>query len=826
MLEQMKECIRNGQQDEAMEIAENLDIKLIKNNSDINLMADLYIENGLIEKGYECLREIYGRKKTRGLLFQLINTALEMKNVKAAEKYYADYIELSGNDFYNHIFKYKIKKLKGAPIEELIPILEKLKSEEYIEAWAYELAKLYHKAGMEEKCVKECNDIEIWFGDGPYVERARMLKAYHKGELDMDRLTAEKDRHAEKNNSENAETKKDDIPETVETTETTENTETTVIDTSGTADSETNVEETFSDETAETDEYTEDPGEMWDNDKTTLVEGLIGEETETDAVTDAGTAETGVVTVVTGAETADEESIKQKGEQEPEEEAVIDVGTEIGADLAECLTEGEAETEADSVESLTEGETETEADSVESLAESETETQTNSVESLSEGETETEVKAVIKVEPEDDFAEELKEYEEEKAVEAAEININTDIPEGEDAWIYSCLEEGERELGKQIQMEFEKDREYQSNWNKEQEKWRQSKNAGLKKSEKRGTNNDIDDAMIEDSIAAALEESSSKEDMTGGRKKEDVKDKEPEEENQSANEPAKDIRNNDDDRSEESEETVVDIGALLRDVTPLDPKTLLGSFLSRRNEELEDYFEFYALQPEIRTRLVENLEFMLKPQIKNICMVITGPHENEKNAIIRGIGRLLFNSGILTNEKPFKAEAEKLNAAGLKAKSTKLLGSCFVIRSAGKMDKETAEALLELNDQFAGKTAVILSDTKSAINSLFKDQRGLIGMFSRRVHISAFNEKDLEKLAYYRIEKTGMKLSVEAQTELRNKIKEIARSEGDPAKKVSNMIEAAIDNVSTRNAKNLLRITRMGDAKFKDTNVITSKDLQ
>ena len=68
MLEQIKECIRQGRQDEALELAEGLDIHLIKNNSDVNLMADLYIENGMYEKGFDCLREIYNRKKTRSVL--------------------------------------------------------------------------------------------------------------------------------------------------------------------------------------------------------------------------------------------------------------------------------------------------------------------------------------------------------------------------------------------------------------------------------------------------------------------------------------------------------------------------------------------------------------------------------------------------------------------------------------------------------------------------------------------------------------------------------------------------------------------------------------
>ena len=102
-LEQMKECIRNGQQDEAIEIADELEIQEIKSNSDVNLMADLYIENRIFDKGFACMREVYRRKKSRSVLMQLVNVSIRMKKPAVARKYYEEFKELSGDDFYNYI---------------------------------------------------------------------------------------------------------------------------------------------------------------------------------------------------------------------------------------------------------------------------------------------------------------------------------------------------------------------------------------------------------------------------------------------------------------------------------------------------------------------------------------------------------------------------------------------------------------------------------------------------------------------------------------------------------------------------------------------------
>ena len=134
-----------------------------------------------------------------------------MHDIQYAERFLIEYESLAPNDFYNYIFRYKIDKIKGEPYEKLIDTLETLKSIEYIEKWAYELAKLYYKADMEEECINECSDIILWFGAGSYVEKAKMLKSYYSGETNKESMIEELKRRAQysKQNKFEEETGKD-----------------------------------------------------------------------------------------------------------------------------------------------------------------------------------------------------------------------------------------------------------------------------------------------------------------------------------------------------------------------------------------------------------------------------------------------------------------------------------------------------------------------------------------------------------------------------------------------------------------------------------------
>ena len=207
-LGQIKDLIAKGQDEKAIELAETVDFKKVKNIEDLGNIAALFLKNGMLLKARECYLELYDRVANRNTVMQLINLALRLKRPNEAEKYLREYQKIDKNDFYGLIFRYNIDKLEGKPYKELIPTLERLKKKEYIEAWAYELAKLYHKAGEVEKCIAECDDLIVFFGEGDYVERAKALKEYY--EKEGGREAREKER-AEKEAAEKA--KKEELAE-------------------------------------------------------------------------------------------------------------------------------------------------------------------------------------------------------------------------------------------------------------------------------------------------------------------------------------------------------------------------------------------------------------------------------------------------------------------------------------------------------------------------------------------------------------------------------------------------------------------------------------
>lgn len=190
-LEEIRRKADEGDYITAQKILDTMKIKKIKNPSDLSALAEVFIQNGRYEEAMEQLLKIYQKARTRKTLFQIIEICLKQSNIADAEKYLKEYIQIAPKDFYKYIFRYMIDKLKKEPFEKQIETLENLKQVEYMEHWAYELAKLYYKAGMEKECINECSDLILWFGEGVYVEKAKMLKAYYSGETNKDQILEE-----------------------------------------------------------------------------------------------------------------------------------------------------------------------------------------------------------------------------------------------------------------------------------------------------------------------------------------------------------------------------------------------------------------------------------------------------------------------------------------------------------------------------------------------------------------------------------------------------------------------------------------------------------
>lgn len=190
-IEEIRKRMEDGNIKAALSILDTMEIRKIKNMSDLSLIAEVYAQNERYEEAEKLFHKIYEKTKSRKSLYQLVDIAIKNSNVEDAQKYLDEYKRLAPKDFYKYIFQYKIDKLKGAPYEVLIDTLKTLKQTEYIEKWAYELAKTYYKAGMEQECVKECSDIILWFGEGIYVEKAKILRSYFSGETNKEKIMEE-----------------------------------------------------------------------------------------------------------------------------------------------------------------------------------------------------------------------------------------------------------------------------------------------------------------------------------------------------------------------------------------------------------------------------------------------------------------------------------------------------------------------------------------------------------------------------------------------------------------------------------------------------------
>ena len=179
--EQMFEYMKEKSYKEALEIAESMDWKKVKNVAVLNAVSEVYEANGEYQKGRDILFLAYDRSpESKKIIYRLGMLAMKMGELKEAMDCYEEFVAMAPKDPNGFIFKYKLLKAKNAPLEEQIAVLEEFKKVEYIEKWAFELAQLYREAGMITECLEECDDLIIWFSEGKYIYKAMELKMQYK----------------------------------------------------------------------------------------------------------------------------------------------------------------------------------------------------------------------------------------------------------------------------------------------------------------------------------------------------------------------------------------------------------------------------------------------------------------------------------------------------------------------------------------------------------------------------------------------------------------------------------------------------------------------
>lgn len=179
--EKMFEYMKQKSYKEALEIAESMEWKKVKNVSVLNAVSEVYEANEEYQKSRDILFLAYDHApESKKIIYRLGTLALKMGDLKEAMDCYEEFMTLAPKDPNGFIFKYKILKAKNAPLEEQIAVLEDFKKVEYIEKWAFELAGLYREAGMITECLEECDDLIIWFSEGKYIYKAMEMKMQYK----------------------------------------------------------------------------------------------------------------------------------------------------------------------------------------------------------------------------------------------------------------------------------------------------------------------------------------------------------------------------------------------------------------------------------------------------------------------------------------------------------------------------------------------------------------------------------------------------------------------------------------------------------------------
>ncbi len=180
-LDELKTLVGEQKYEQAAELCDELNWKKVKNVNSLIQAGEAYEKVGRFEDAREALMAAYERSPIgRMIIYRLAELAIRVKNFDEAREYYDEFVDIAPHDNLRYVLRYEMMKAEGVPLAERIALLEEFKEEEYTEKWAFELAYLYHRAGDSAKCVDACDELVLWFGDGPYVEKALELKMLYQ----------------------------------------------------------------------------------------------------------------------------------------------------------------------------------------------------------------------------------------------------------------------------------------------------------------------------------------------------------------------------------------------------------------------------------------------------------------------------------------------------------------------------------------------------------------------------------------------------------------------------------------------------------------------
>lgn len=179
--EEIRALIAKGEYAEAAALADTIDWRRVKSVMMLCTISDLYKINRRYEDARDMLLLAYDRHPGgRSIVYSLCELSIKMEEFVPAVEYYKEFVQVAPKDSGRYVLQYKLYEAQDVSLEERIAVLEELKSKDYTEKWAYELAYLYHRVGLGTRCVEECDELILWFGEGKYVLKALELKRLHE----------------------------------------------------------------------------------------------------------------------------------------------------------------------------------------------------------------------------------------------------------------------------------------------------------------------------------------------------------------------------------------------------------------------------------------------------------------------------------------------------------------------------------------------------------------------------------------------------------------------------------------------------------------------
>ena len=815
--EQMLEYMEKKQYKKAMEIADTIDWHRVKSLSMLSSVSEIYECNGENQKSRDILFIAYDRSPgSRKIVYRLGTLAIKIDDLQEAMDCYEEFLSIAPKDPNQYILKYKILKAENAPFEEQIEALVDFKKMEYVEKWAYELAKLYEAAGMIPECLGECDDLILWFSEGKYVLKAMELKMKHKP---LTPLQQEKyDRFVEKKEEvkkekENLETtRKIELPkETVEVSEVQEET---------TEESVEEVVEEVAEEPVEEaiEEVTEEPVEE-------VIEEAAEEPVEEviEEVAEEPVEEVIEEVVEEPAEKVIEEAVEEIV-QETEPESIIKE-TVVGSTLEEAVAKGvaaavnvtarEMEDEPVSAQEKLEGilqnweetqravEQEIERKKQQAEAEREEKRRERAAQSMFN---------TTPIIPDDiqqlldDLENEMKESEE--AEEDVELEEIAEEPTIEDTETTEPAEKVQEEIVEEVtEMETVET---------EEPIVEEEMTEAITESQEEPVREPVEDFADDDDII---------------EKQFDISFQEETEETAGKDEELEQLQSEMTTESKDTEGVSFDTGFIVQGKYDLEAQSEIG-LKAGLTEEQKKLFSYFVPVRGMSEQIVEVLENDKNCNTRygtsrtgNILVV--GRQGTGKTVLAVNVVKAIQKARRLKQGKVAIVTGEALNRKDLSTVLGKLKGGALIVEKAGKMNQATIEELNERMEEQTGELLVVLEEQRKPLEKLLSENPGFRRKFTSKLELPIFINDELVTFGQTYAKENGYKIDEMGILALYSRIDILQKEDhAVTVTEVKEIIDHAIEKAQRVNVKHFFKRLFGKHTDNADRVILTEQDFK